>query len=230
MVDWHGSYRAWRERFAIDQAAWAGLSDYMQLLRDAPMNLTALRGVALQEKGVLNSLEVLAASDDWESAMDIGSGSGLPGMVLAIARPGRKMTLVESRHKRADFLKRAVDLLHLERVSVLSSRAETLLSQDMGHREQYDLVTLRAVGNFRVSAELGLPAVRVGGKLVLLRGPLAIEECQAFAPWVVELGGRIEALHPVSLPSWPLDVGYMVEMVKVHRSPSAYPRARRLGD
>ena len=227
---WSEAYPEWRKAFAIDEGAWERLFRYMQAIENAPLNLTALRGVALWEKGILDSLTVLSVADEWTSALDIGSGGGFPGVVLAIARPDRSVTLVESREKRARFLRDTIAMLKLSGAAVIHQRAEAMVAPAMAHREQYDLVTLRAVGGFRLSVELGLPAARVGGSVILLRGARADEECAEDKQWVESLGGRIDLMEAVRLPSFPDDRRYVVKIEKQEATPSPYPRMRHLGD
>jgi len=226
---WGQAYPDWREQLEIDDLAWERLFRYMEAVKKAPFNLTALQGVALWEKGILDSLAVLRVVGEWRRGMDIGSGAGFPGLVLAIARKHCPITLVEARNVRAQFLLRSSLDLSLENVFVVTERAEAIMGAEKSYREQYDMVTVRAVGSFRMSVELSLPAAQVGGTVVLLRGERAGEECDQNQEFVEELGGRVAALQAVRLPSWPRDVRYLVEIKKMAPTEDRYPRVRHLG-
>ncbi len=230
MENWAEAYADWRRNLGIDDLAWNRCLALMQAIEAAPMNLTALSGVGLREKGILDSLTVLTMVNRWNRAMDIGSGAGFPGLVLAIARSDCPMTLVESRKLRAGFLVDTTKVLALTAVTVVQARAESLMRLGGDHRERYDLVTLRAVGSFRLSVELGLAAAEIGGSLVLLRGHGADRECHLNREWVAELGGRIDAVEATGLPSSAGEVRCLVRIRKIEKTPIQFPRGRHLGD
>ena len=99
---------------------------------------------------------------------DIGSGAGLPGLVLAIARPDVEWILIEPMERRVAWLTEQVDALGLDNVEVLRSRAE-----DWKRGPILDAVTARAVSALRTLVPLTAPMVRPGGELVLLKGASA---------------------------------------------------------
>ena len=102
--------------------------------------------------------------------LDLGSGPGFPGLALAIVRPEWQVTSVEATGKKAAFQQQVVDLLGLTNVRILPVRAETL-ARTPGHRNQYDVVTARAVSHLQILAELALPFVKPGGRLIAYKGP-----------------------------------------------------------
>lgn len=110
-----------------------------------------------------------------ETAADIGSGGGLPGIPLAIVLPGCRFTLIESRRKRASFLRHAAATLALANVEVAHSRAEAL-----GPR-QFATVLARAVAPPKELLEIATPLVAPGGRLVLLTGADKARETVALA-------------------------------------------------
>lgn len=108
---------------------------------------------------------------------DVGSGAGLPGLVLAIARPDVEMTLIEPMERRTDWLQSEVDRMALSNVRVLRARAEDLPGS--GELKPLDQVTARAVSALRTLIPLTAPLVRSGGELVLMKGGRAEEEIAA---------------------------------------------------
>lgn len=129
---------------------------------------------------------------------DVGSGAGLPGLVLAIARPDVHLTLIEPMERRTDWLQAEVDRMGLENVRVLRSRAEDVPTS--GALLPLDQVTARAVSALRALIPLTAPLVRSGGELLLMKGNRAEEEIAAAqkvirkhrleSVGVLELGGQ----------------------------------------
>ncbi|WP_434331876.1 16S rRNA (guanine(527)-N(7))-methyltransferase RsmG [Microbacterium sp. CGR1] len=126
----------------------------------------------LWTRHVLNS--VIAAPLFHGSVADIGSGAGLPGIVLAIARPDVQWTLIEPMERRVIWLNEQVAALGLDNVEVLRARAE-----DAHRPEGFDVVTARAVSALKTLIPLTAPLVRDGGELVLLKGMNAANEIDA---------------------------------------------------
>lgn len=126
----------------------------------------------LWTRHILNS--VIAAPLFHGTVADIGSGAGLPGLVLAIARPDVTWTLVEPMERRVTWLNEQVAELGLRNVTVLRSRAE-----DVKPAGGFDVVTARAVSALRTLLPLTAPLVRDGGELALLKGMNAANEIEA---------------------------------------------------
>ena len=105
---------------------------------------------------------------------DVGSGAGLPGLVLAIARPDVDFVLIEPMERRVAWLNEQVDELGLTNVSVVRDRAE-----DARLADPLDQVTARAVSAFRKLIPLTAPLLRDGGELVLMKGAGAAAEVEA---------------------------------------------------
>jgi len=126
----------------------------------------------LWTRHVLNS--AIAAPLFHGSVADIGSGAGLPGIVLAIARPDVHWTLIEPMERRTTWLTEQVDALGLDNVEVLRSRAE-----DVPASSRFDVVTARAVSALKTLIPLTAPLVRDGGELTLLKGMNAANEIDA---------------------------------------------------
>ncbi len=105
---------------------------------------------------------------------DVGSGAGLPGLVLAIARPDSRLVLIEPMERRVDWLRSEVAELGLDNVEVIRARAE-----EAPLRGQLDQVTARAVSALSKLIPITTPLVRPGGELVLMKGERAADEVAA---------------------------------------------------
>lgn len=101
---------------------------------------------------------------------DIGTGGGVPGLVLAIARPDLMFTLTDSAHRKTRWVQECVDELQLDNVSVVTSRLE-LLGRDPDYRQSFDAVTAKALASVAVLLEFSMPLLKVGGKLIAYKGP-----------------------------------------------------------
>jgi 16S rRNA (guanine(527)-N(7))-methyltransferase RsmG len=128
--------------------------------------------------------------------IDVGTGPGLPGMILAIARPHWRVTLLDSLRKRCDFLRAAASRLELTNVDVVWSRAEDAGRQPL-LRDAHDVAVARAVAETRVLAELCLPFVRPGGVWVAAKGAAIEGEVEAAAKAIAALKGRVLAVEAV---------------------------------
>jgi len=150
----------------------------------------------LWTRHILNS--AIAAPLFHGSVADIGSGAGLPGLVLAIARPDVSWTLVEPMERRITWLTEQVNDLGLSNVTVLRARAE-----DVRAKGAFDVVTARAVSALRTLIPLTAPLVRDGGELALLKGMNAANEIEAARKQIAkfELSDvRVEVLGEGLLP------------------------------
>lgn len=130
----------------------------------------------LWTRHVLNCAVVAPLLRSGGSVGDVGSGAGLPGIVLAIARPDVQLVLIEPMERRIAWLSEQKDALGLANVSVVRARAE-----DVRLESSLDQVTARAVSAFRKLIPLTAPLVRDGGELVLMKGANAEAEVSAAA-------------------------------------------------
>ena len=96
---------------------------------------------------------------------DIGTGAGFPGIVIKIFFPHIKLTLIESLTKRCEFLTKLVNLLNLKNVEIINSRAE-----DLTLKEEFDVVTSRAVAQTSILLEYSIPLLKILGKFVAMKG------------------------------------------------------------
>jgi 16S rRNA (guanine527-N7)-methyltransferase len=168
---------------------------------------------------IADSLVLLEHLGEGETLIDVGSGGGLPGLPLKIARPGLSVTLVEADQAKAAFLVRACAALGLADVEVLARRAEEV-GQDARYREHFDVAVARALAPMPVLAELCLPLVRVGGRLLAQK--TATEDLAAGARAIDALGGALSRV--VDAPTAARSSGTVVIVEKVRPTPAVYPR------
>jgi 16S rRNA (guanine527-N7)-methyltransferase len=166
-----------------------------------------------------DGLVLLDHLGDARNLVDVGSGAGLPGLPIKIARPDLDVTLIEADQDKAAFLVHACAALGLERVEVVARRAE-----EAGHeprfREKFDVAVARALAPMPVLVELCLPFVRVGGRLLAQK--TETEDVTAAARAIVILGGEPAVVH--AAPSAARGEGTIVEIRKARPSPERYPR------
>jgi 16S rRNA (guanine527-N7)-methyltransferase len=188
-------------------------------------NLTAIRDPEnVRVKHFLDSLSAYLAlrGSQMTSLVDVGTGAGFPGLPLKILCPNIELTLVESVGKKARFCRHIVDTFNLENVDVLQVRAE-VLGQDAAYRESYDWALARAVAVMPVLLEYLLPLVKVGGKVLAMKGGNAPAEVHSAGRAIQLLGGHLQQLIPVTLPGV-VEERYLVVVDKVAATPEKYPR------
>ena len=199
---------------------------YFELLveRKEKMNLTAITdesGVAL--KHFADSLSLLNFVDipQNSSLADVGTGAGFPGVVLKIARPDIKLTLIDSLNKRLVFLNEVCTQLGID-AELIHSRAEDG-ARDEKLREGFDFVASRAVARMNVLSEYCLPYVKVGGAFCAMKGAMANDEFKEAMNAINTLGGKLEEKYFFELPENGGERAIAV-VRKVKNTPSKYPR------
>ena len=223
---------------ASSQAARRSYEAHARLLREwgGAINLTAIREPAqVARRHVCDSLSAVPALAGrlWPGAalLDLGSGSGYPGLPLLAALPLSRLGLLDSVAKKARFLAvagAAVRAALPERsvsVEAIAERAEDL-AEDPGHREAWDIVTARAVGSLAEVIELAMPLTREGGWVVAWkreqeRGGLDAELRDAGSIIRATGGGR---LHVVTVDAALLTGHRIVIVPKERATPASYPR------
>ena len=198
---------------------------YGELLveKNKVMNLTAItepHDVATLH--FLDSVAMLTLADlKGKKMADIGTGAGFPGMPLRIVEPSLRLTLLDSLNKRIDFLKEVCADLGLNDVACIHGRAEEFAAN---HREDYDIVTSRAVANLQMLSELCLPLVKVGGYFLSMKAVDSEEEVNAAKNAIKTLGGQIEKVVDYAIPG--TDVQHrLIFIKKIKETPKKYPRA-----
>ena len=207
------------------------IEDHARLLLawNAGINLTAItdpRGIAVLH--VLDSLSAVVPirASGARSLLDLGSGSGYPGIPLAAVLPLERVLLVESVAKKARFLQAVVDACGLaDRVSVAALRAETLASQT-GQRDAWDVVTARAVGSLGDLVELAFPLLVRGGLLVAWKRGKIDRELAGARRAIAALGGGTIERHPAGLDT--LADHQLVIARRSGQVPGHYPRDPRV--
>ncbi|UCD42057.1 MAG: 16S rRNA (guanine(527)-N(7))-methyltransferase RsmG [Chloroflexota bacterium] len=188
-------------------------------------NLTAIDNPKqIRVKHFLDSLSCILAlrNTPTDHVVDVGTGAGFPGLPLKIICPTINMTLIESVGKKTAFCQHIIQTINLQNVNILQERAEILASHpDM--REKNDWAIARAVATLPVLVEYLLPLVRVGGFALAMKGESGPAEAQSAEQAIHILGGQIQQLIPVTLPSVE-DERYLVVIEKTAATPERYPR------
>lgn len=139
------------------------------------------------ERHLLNCAAVAELIPSGAGVIDVGSGAGLPGIVLAIARPDVSMTLVEPLARRATFLSEAIEALRLDQTTVVRARAEEAVAHALV--EPVEIVTARAVAPLDRLTAWCLPLAAVGGRLLAMKGESAEQEARESEAAIRSLGG-----------------------------------------
>lgn len=217
---------------SLSQEQTEKLVRYFDMLaeKNKVMNLTAVT----DEDGVLirhfaDSLAGILASGTGKdltdkkplSLIDVGTGAGLPGMVLKIVFPELNVTLFDSLNKRLVFLNEVIEALGLAGITTVHGRAEDT-AHDKNHREKYDIAVARAVADLSVLSEYCLPFVKTGGRFISYKASGSEEEIQKADKAITVLGGKTENVSAY-------DAGdgikrLTVTIRKEKQTPGRYPR------
>ena len=183
------------------------------------MNLTAITEPAQVAKlHLLDSLSLLALEDlKGKRIIDVGCGAGFPGVPVKIACPEAKLTLLDSLGKRMKWLETVLPTLGVE-AECITARAEEAVAD---RRERYDFATSRAVARLNILLELTAPYVKVGGKVLAMKGAAAPEELEEAKNAIQKLGLAVERVA-----EFPVDgaVHRVIVLKKVAKTPPQYPR------
>jgi 16S rRNA (guanine527-N7)-methyltransferase len=149
-------------------------------------------GDRIWERHIANCIPITTIIPQGVRVADIGSGAGLPGIVIALARPDLKVSLIEPLQRRVDFLNEVVAELALD-VEVIRGRAERV-------KKQFEIVTARAVAPLEKLIQISWHMIPRGGSLMAIKGESAADEITATT---LKKGSTAE-LHEISLPNLPI--------------------------
>lgn len=198
------------------------LETYLRLLleKNKVMDLTAVtdweEAVRIHLLDSLTLVPLLRGT----SLVDVGTGGGLPGIPLAVARPDLAVTLLDSNGKRIAFLEEIIRRLELKNAVCVLARAEEFAATG---REKFDMAVSRAVAAMPVLCELCLPLVRVGGRFLAMKSDRAEAEVRGAAKAMALLGGHLAAWERCTIPGSAI-VHRAAVVEKVSPTPKKYPR------
>ncbi len=210
----------------LDDVLSEKLEIYAELLREwnEKINLTAIlddEGIAV--KHFLDCLLVCkyAGFKAGQKIIDVGTGAGFPGLVIAAACPDTEVTLLDSTGKKLKAVEDIALNMGVKNVRILHMRAEDA-GKKPEYREKYDFATARAVAELRVLLEYTLPFVKVGGKFLSLKGAAAIDEIGFAKQSLKTLGGQIGDINEFSLPGG--DKRAIISVKKISHISPKFPR------
>lgn len=199
--------------------------NYMNLLLEwnKRINLTAIiEQDDIILKHFVDSLEVLNFIEKNKRIVDIGTGAGFPGIPLSIMNKESNFTLVDSLNKRINFLEEVKNNLGLDNVNTVHMRAEDF-GKNKNYREKYDYAVSRAVANMSVLVEFLLPTVKVGGKVICMKGSKLEAELKDSKNAIKKLGGQIVEIKEFCLPESDITRNIVI-IKKIKPTPNQYPR------
>ena len=183
------------------------------------MNLTAItQPEQVAKLHLLDSLSLLTLENLKNKKMiDVGCGAGFPGVPVKIACPEVQLTLLDSLGKRMNWLSEILPTLGVD-AKCITGRAEEVVT---GCREQYDVATSRAVARLNILLELTAPYVKVGGKVLAMKGTAAQEELAEAKNAIKRLGLKLE-----KVVEFPVDgtAHTVIVLKKIAPTPAQYPR------
>ncbi|MGZ9585967.1 16S rRNA (guanine(527)-N(7))-methyltransferase RsmG [Paenibacillus marinisediminis] len=219
----------WLEPYGLSVSSrqFEQLDRYVEVLADwnERMNLTGItEREAVYEKHFYDSLTLsfYVPMDKVNTMADIGSGAGFPGIPLKILFPHLKLTIVDSLNKRIVFLNHLAAELGLSDVTCVHARAEEA-ARKPEHRDQYDLVSARAVARLNVLNEFCLPFTRTGGMFAAMKGSNMTEELTEASRSMKVLQAKLVGDYDLKLPVEQSE-RHIVLLEKTGATPKAYPR------
>ena len=174
-------------------------------------------------KHFIDSLTIEKYITNGEKVLDIGTGAGFPGIPIKITKNKSHVDLVDSVNKKLNVIRDIIPKIKLEDIECIHTRAEDL-AKNVKYRESYDVVTSRAVANLTTLVEYMLPFVKVGGKIICMKGPNVEEELAESKKAISILGGKIEQIENINIDS---DYERNIIIIKKEKStPKQYPRGQ----
>lgn len=187
------------------------------------INLTAITDdFEFIVKHLVDSLTINKYIEKDKTIIDIGTGAGFPGIPLKILNKENKVFLFDSLNKRLKVLEDIIEKIELQNIETLHGRAEETF-RNKEHREKYDIAVSRAVAALNVLVELMLPAVKLNGICICMKGNNAETEIKEAEKAIKELGGEILKVEKIILPGLNLERNIII-IKKVKQTPNKYPR------
>lgn len=208
--------------FSVDNEKKEKMLKFLELLyeKNKVMNLTAIRDKkGMIEKHFIDSLfltEII--KKDEQKLIDMGTGAGFPGLVLAIYYPEKEFLLVDSVRKKIEFINEVIENVELKNVKTSSERAEELIKNK---RETFDTALCRGVANLRIILEYMIPFIKVGGKF--LPQKLNLNELEESQNALKKLDATVENIYKFYLPE-SKDERIIFEIEKMKKTDVKYPR------
>jgi 16S rRNA (guanine527-N7)-methyltransferase len=217
---WRDRLAALGERHGLERAAAERLAALLELVRDDPAAPTTVRDpAAAVDVHVADSLVALdlPAVRSAATLADLGAGAGFPGLPLAVALPGARVSLVESSSRKCRFLRRAAEIAGAGNAEVVCERAESWAARDL------DVVCGRAVAPLAVLVEYAAPLLAIGGTFVAWKGTPEARELRDGSAAAARLGlevGEVVAVRPFAAAQ-----RHSLHLYsKVSETPAGYPR------
>lgn len=186
------------------------------------INLTAIKeDEEFINKHLVDSLTICKYIEEGTKMIDIGTGAGFPGIPVKIAT-NTDITLFDSLNKRLKVLDNIIKVLNLSEIKTLHGRAEETF-KNKEYREKFDIATSRAVASLNILVELMLPAVKIGGICICMKGNNVEEEIEKSKRAIEILGGKIEKIEQINLPNTEIQRNIVI-IRKIKNAPKAYPR------
>ena len=199
--------------------------NYINLLLEwnQKINLTAIiepKEIIL--KHFIDSLTINKYIKKDAKIVDVGTGAGFPGIPIKIYRPDVKVILVDSLNKRINFLNEVISRLELKEIFTVHARVEEF-AKNKKYRENFDIVTARAVANLTVLSEYVLPLAKINGKCLCMKGNNIEEEYRESKKAIEILGGKISDIDEFYLPDSDIK-RCIITLNKINATPQKYPR------
>jgi len=157
-----------------------------------------------------------------EKVLDVGTGAGLPGVMLSIFLSDKLFYLLDKTLKKINFLNLLVKELKLENIRIIRGSAEELAKENL-YRENFDIVLARAVASFNILSELIIPFCRINGKIIFYKSKKIFNELAAHREVISKLGGKVDNLLEVKAPYLDEYRAFLI-IKKEKKSPDIYPR------
>lgn len=200
--------------------------DYMNLIIEwnEKINLTAItEPKEFIVKHFVDSLTITKYVSPKSKVIDVGTGAGFPGIPLKLYYNDIDLTLIDSVNKKINVLNDVIQKLELENVKAIHTRAEDF-TNDIKNRETFDYAVSRAVSNMSTLVEYLLPFVKIGGKVICMKGPNFNDELQESLNAINILGGRVGLVQTINIDN-EFERNIII-IDKIKNTPKKYPRGQ----